>query len=242
MNKLHLQKIGGFAALIEAATYVVGLVLFATILAPYTIGDPDPGESVAFLADNQNIMYMWNLIIYMINGVFLVVLALALYERLKAGSPAIVQTATAFGLIWAGLIVASGMIFNVGLLGTVVDLNGEDPAQATAVWLALDSVQSGLGGGNELVGGLWVLLVSWAALQAGGLPRALNYLGVVIGVAGLVTIVPGIEMIGAVSGLGVIFGLGFIVWFVWVGIIMLRSRQSVAYVKRSDQNDKRGKK
>ena len=47
-------------------------------------------------------------------GVFLVVLALALYERLKAGSPALVQMATAFGLIWAGLAIASGMIVNVG--------------------------------------------------------------------------------------------------------------------------------
>ena len=103
-----LQKMGGVAALIEAATYVVGLVLFAAVLAPYTIEDPDPGESVAFLADNQAIMYIWNLIIYVVNGVFLVVLALALHERLKVGSPAIVQTATAFGLIWAGLVVASG--------------------------------------------------------------------------------------------------------------------------------------
>ena len=112
-----LQKMGGVAALIEAATYVVGLVLFATVLAPYTIGDPDPVESVAFLADNQTIMYIWNLIIYVVNSVFLVVLALALYERLKAGSSAIVQTATAFGLIWAGLLVASGMVFNVGFFG-----------------------------------------------------------------------------------------------------------------------------
>ena len=221
-----LQKMGGVAALIEAATYVVGLVLFATVLAPYTIGDPDPVESVAFLADNQAIMYIWNLIIYVVNSVFLVVLALALYERLKAGSSAIVQTATAFGLIWAGLLVASGMVFNVGFLGTVVDLYGEDPAQAASVWLALDAAQNGLGGGNEIVGGLWVLLVSWAALRKGGLPKALNYLGVVIGVAGLITVVPGIEVIGALSGLGVVFGLGFIVWFVWVGIFLLSNSPS----------------
>jgi hypothetical protein len=128
---------------------------------------------VAFLADNQTITYIWSLFIYVVFGVFLVVLALAPYERLKAGSPAMVQTVTVFGLIWAGLCIASGMVHNIGL-GTVVDLYGKDPAQAAAVWLAITSVRDGLGGGTEIVGGLWVLLTSWAALRAGGLPRALE--------------------------------------------------------------------
>ena len=129
------------------------------------------------------------------------------------------QTATAFGLIWAGLVIASGMVFNIGM-ATVIDLYGKEPALAGEVWLTIGSVQNGLGGGNEIVGGLWVLLVSWAALRGGGLPKPLNYLGLVIGVAGLVTVVPGLEELGA------IFGLGCIVWFAWVGIVMLRSSSS----------------
>jgi Domain of unknown function (DUF4386) len=139
-------------------------------------------------------------------------------KGLKAGAPAMAQTATAFGLIWAGLVIASGMVANISL-GTVVDLYGKDPAQAASVWLALSSVEEGLGGGNEIAGGLWVLLVSWAALWARGLPRALNYLGMVIGVSGLLTVVPVLEVLGAV------FGLGLIVWFVWLGIVMLRGSQ-----------------
>ena len=214
-----LQKMGGVAALIEAATFVVGIALAFTILAPYATGDLDPGQTVAFLADNGAILYVWNLTIYVLFGVFLVVLVLALYERLKAGSPAMAQTASAFGLIWAGLVIASGMIFSIGL-GTVVDLYVEDPAQAASVWLAIASVQDGLGGGIEVVGGLWVLLVSWAALRAGGLPRALNYLGMVLGVSGLLTVVPAVEVLGAV------FGLGLIVWFAWLGIVMLRGSRS----------------
>ena len=131
--------------------------------------------------------------------------------RLKAGSPAMVQTATAFGLIWAAVVIAVGMLSNNDL-GVVVDLYGKDPAQAAWVWLALDSVETGLGGGDEIVGSLWVLLVSWAALRAGGLPRALNYLGVVIGVAGLLTVVPALGELG-----GLVFGMGQIVWFRMAG-------------------------
>jgi hypothetical protein len=209
----NLQKMGGVAALIEATAYVVGLGLYGILLdSSAYVG---PVQKVAFLRDNQAIIYTGNLLIYVVFGVFLVVLALALYERLKAGSPALVQTATAFGLIWAGLVIASGMIFNTGL-DTVVDLYGKDPTQAVSVWLAISSVQEGLGGGNEIVGGLWVLLVSWAALQGGGLPKALNYLGVVIGMAGILTVVPAFEVLTAV------FGLSQITWFAWLGIVMLR--------------------
>ena len=228
-----LQKMGGVAALIEAATYVVGLGLALTLLAP--VLDADPDQYVAFLADNLTLMYVWHLIIYLVNGVFLVVLALALHERLKAGSPTLVQTATAFGLIWAGLVIASGMLI-INDIGVVADLYGEDPTQAASVWLALSAVEEGLGGAIELPGGIWVLLVSWAALRAGGLPRVLNYLGVVIGAAGILTVVPALDVLGAV------FGLGFIVWFAWVGIVMLRGRPGAAYLKRPDQSNKRGRK
>ena len=213
----NLQKMGGIAALYEAVAYVVAIVGFLLV-----VGWPDdPVKQVAVLVDNQVSMHILYIIAYQVFAVFLVVLALALYERLKAGSPAIMQTATAIGMIWATVVIASGMIFNIGM-GTVVDLYGTDPAQATTVWLAINSVCDGIGGGNEILGGLWILLVSWAALRAGGLPRALNYLGVVIGVPGILSAFPGLGEVG------MIFGLGQIVWFVWLGIVMLRRSPGAA--------------
>lgn len=216
---MERQRIGGIAALIEAATFVIGFAMAATVLSDYTTGDPGPAESVAFVLDNQAALYAWYLIILIVFGVVLVPLVLALHERLKASSPALVQVATAFGIIWAGLVLAAGMTAIIGL-DTIADLGDIDPAQAEPVWSALDSVQNGLGGGNEIVGGLWVLLISAVAQQAASLPRSLNYLGMVAGVAGLITVIPGLESIGAV------FGLGLIVWFVWVGMILLRGEIS----------------
>jgi len=219
-----LQKLGGVAALIMAGAFVVGFVFLVTLLANYGSLDVDPVQNVDFLMENQALVYLWHLIIYVVFGVFLVILTLALYERLKAGSPAMAQTATAFGIIWAGLMFASGMVANIGA-GIVVDIYayGRDPAQAGSLWLALQFVVEGLGGGNEIVGGLWVLLASWAALRAGGLPRVLNYLGLVVSVSGLLTVVPALGELG-----GAVFGLGSIVWFVWLGIVMLRRGPSVA--------------
>jgi len=213
-----LQKFGGIAALYAAVAYVVGFVLWGVVLG-YS-SDLAPAEKLASFVDNQGLWYFLNLAVYVVWGFVLVVLAHALNERLKASSPAVMQVATATGLIWAGLVIASGMISNLGI-ETVVGLNSTDPAQAATVWVAVDTVRDGIGGGNEIVGGLWVLLVSWAALQSAIFSKGLNILGLAIGVAGILSAVPPIRDLASV------FGLLQIVWFAWLGIAMLRNKSTV---------------
>ena len=104
------QKIGGVAALIGAATNLLALVVVLAILAPTGYGSDDPGQVVAFLANNQAFIRVWYLIIYLVFGVSMIFLALALYERLKAGSPALAQAVTTFGLIWAVLVIVIGTL------------------------------------------------------------------------------------------------------------------------------------
>ena len=214
---VDLQKLGGISALIAAALYITGFALFLTVLDPS--GYDGHVQRVAFLTENQVASYIANLLIYVVFGVVLVVLVLALHARLKSGSEALMQTATVFGLIWSGLVIASGMIANIGN-STVVGLFSENQDQAVALWLAISTVQESLGGGNEIVGGLWVLLLSWAALRAGKLPKVLNSLGVLVGLAGILTVVPAFDVLMDV------FGLGQIVWFAWLGILMLRDNPS----------------
>lgn len=221
-----LQRLGGIAALYGAVAYVVAIVGYLVVVGQAV--DVDPMQKVATLVDNQAFLYVLNLLTYIVFGLFLVVLALAFNKRLKADSGSLVQIATAVAMVWAGVVIASGMVSNIGM-ATVVDLHGEDPEQAATIWLAIDSVANGLGGaGGEILGGTWMLLVSWAAMRAGEFPKALNYIGVVIGVAGLISVVP---VLGELRGL--IFGLGQIVWFVWLGIVMLRTSPSVA-IEESD--------
>jgi len=217
----NLQKMGGIAALCEAASYIIAMVGYLVVLG--TLSDVDPVQQVASLVENQAFYYLLNLIAYVFWGFFMVALALALYQRLKAGSPALAQIATAIGLIWATVIVASGIISNYGM-GVVIDLYRTDPAQAATVWLAISSVADGLSGGSgEIIGGPWVLLVSWAALRTREFPKALNYFGVVLGMAGILSTIPALFMT-----LVLVFGIGKIVWLIWLGIVMLRNRTSAA--------------
>jgi hypothetical protein len=115
------------------------------------------------------------------------------------------------------MLVASGLVFNFGT-GAVVDLHATSPTQAAAAWQAIEPVADGLGsGGGELLGGLWVLLVSVAALRTATLPKALNWLGILIGIAGIASVIPML-----LDG-RYVFGLLQILWFVWLGVVMLRS-------------------
>jgi hypothetical protein len=209
------QKLGGFAALYLAAAYLVAMPYFLVFVKYPSVADP--AEKVALLVRNHDSMRVMYLITYVVFGIVLAVLGLALHARLRDRAPTLTQAATAVGLIWAFVLVASGMIFNAGV-AAVVGLLGTSPAQAVSAWQAIEPVAQGLGGsGGELLGGLWVMLVSVAALRTGGLPRVLSVLGVAVGAAGVLSVVP------ALKDLAYGFGLLQIVWFVWLGIVMLRT-------------------
>jgi hypothetical protein len=194
--------------------YFLVILDFATVTAPL--------QQVELFAANQTSLYAMYLLIYVVFGVVLVPLVLVLHARLKTDAPMLMGATTAFGLIWAGLVIASGMIANLAT-GVVVDLYSTDPAQATTVWLAVSPVIDGLGGGNEIVGGIWTLLVSVVALRTRALHRVLNYVGLVVGAAGVLSAIPGLGEVG-----GGIFGLTQIVWFVGLGILLLRTSRREA--------------
>ena len=209
-------RAGGIGALVAAATFIFGIAMFATTFVDYTSGDPTPAESVAFVGDHETAFFVWYLVIFLVFGAAIIPLARALHGRLGTGSPLLADIGAVFAYIWAGLMFATGMISNIGI-AAVGDLADTDPAQAEAVWSSIAAVADGLGGGNELVGGVWVLLVSLAAWSTNALPRALNALGIISATAGLVTLIPGL------SDVGIVFGLGLIAWFAWVGIVLVRN-------------------
>lgn len=210
-----LQKFGGFAALFMAISHLIGIVIFLVILNYLSL--TDPVQKVALNVEKQQVVFSTNLLMYVFFGLALIALSLALHNRLKSGTPALMQMATAVGIIWAGSLIASGMVANAGL-ATVVALYAKDPTQAALTFQAIESITNGLGNANgEILGGTWTLLVSLAALRTGGFPKGLNVLGVFVGAVGMFTIVP---VLNDFTG---IFGLGQILWFTWLGIMLLRN-------------------
>jgi len=217
---MNFQKAGGVASLLMAASYLIGFWLYFSFLD--ASGYTGAVQQVEFLIETQTAQHVGNLVIYVAASLFLLVLVLALHERLKGASLSVMQIATALGLIWAGVVLAAGMVFNVGM-EAVIGLYGEDPAFAASVWRSVYTVHEGLGGGTEIVGGIWLLLISWAALKERAFSAVLSAIGAIIGVAGILSIIPGLGEMG-----GMIFGLGQIVWYLWVAVVMLRDDQTMS--------------
>ncbi len=216
-----LQKFGGTAAFYMAVAHVIGIVIFLVVLDYPSI--TDPVQKVALNVDKQMIVFSTNLLMYVFYGFALVVLSLALYGRMHSDAPALMQVGTAVGIIWAGSLVASGMVANAGL-AAIAPLYSQDPAQAALSWQGIETVANGLGNANgEILGGMWVLLASLAALRAGELSKSLNIIGLGVGAVGIISLIPALT--GSLVG---IFGLGQIIWFVWLGIVLLRSKASQA--------------
>ncbi|PWK46346.1 DUF4386 family protein [Pleionea mediterranea] len=206
-----LQKLAGVSAISEGLIYIVAFVYFGAFWS-YPI-DGSPLEKMTHLAENQLIFSMIYFLMYVVFGVLLAVLVIGMYEKLKHTSNPVVTIGSLFGVIWIGLVIASGMISNIGL-AHAIDLMDANPDKAFDMWMIVSVITESIGGGNELVGGLWVLLISVAAIQADWLPRKLNYLGLLVGIAGIATIYPD-ELFTE------IFGVSQIVWFIWLGLFLL---------------------
>jgi hypothetical protein len=212
---MPMQKAGAIAALYIAFAYLAAIPYFL-VLVNYP-GVVDPVQKVILLRDNYLSMYLMHLFSFEFVALALIIVTLALYQRLKERAPSTAPVAAVVGLIWACLLLASVMVFNYGM-GAVVRLYATDPSQAVSAWQVIEPIAGALGGtGGQILGAVWFLLLSGAALRTKVLPTALNWLGVGIGTAGILSLVPGL------SGPDAVFGLLQIVWFFWLGIVMFRT-------------------
>jgi hypothetical protein len=214
---IRFDRLGGLAALICAATYLTGFALLLTLLAPLGYGSSDINAQavVAFIAQQPFVMIIWNLTIYVLNALALTVLVLALCQRFRDQCPRWAIVSLTFGLIWATLVFGAGMIANMAV-EQAASLYAETPELAAQTWQVLHTVELGLGGGNEIVGAVWIFAISVCGVQARAFPVALHILGLIVSTAGFATVLPSTG-----DAAGAFFGLGMIVWFIWIGFGMV---------------------
>ncbi|MDF2176878.1 hypothetical protein P2G88_01255 [Aliiglaciecola sp. CAU 1673] len=173
-------------------------------------------NKIAYIAAQQSMLSLANIIGYLIFGILLLVSVQATHARLKSTSSYLLNFATAFGLIWVVLMMCSGMMALVGL-NTMVNLFSQGSPHAETVFYVYTTVVNGLGGGIELVGGMWVLMLSVYGLKTAQLSKLLNLFGVVVGLVGVLT------LIQALPELKDAFGLSQILWFICMGFALLKT-------------------
>ncbi|MGY3794646.1 hypothetical protein [Aquimarina sp. 433] len=209
----RFQKLGGICAIILGIIYIVAFIIYGAVLE-FPDADAIAIEKLKFLSDNYHILFIINFISYVLFGMLLAVLVVSTHQRIKDHFPNFSQLTSVFGIIWVGLVIASGMISNIGL-DSVITLGNTEPEKAISIWSSISIVSEGLGGGNEIVGGIWVLLLSFLGSKKEIFSKPVNIQGFIVGLAGVLTVIP-------VDIFKEIFGLSQIIWFISIGVFMIR--------------------
>lgn len=211
------QTIGGISGIIEAIIYIFAFTFLLAFLQSTIDDSLTDLEKFIFIIENKTIYQIWTLLIYVVFGIVLIPLTIAINENFK-NQTIWTKTIPVFGFIWAGLVIACGMIETTGI-NSVSTLYHSDINSAFTSWKAIEAVSYGIGGGVEIVGGIWVFLISIVGLKQSVFNKFLNYFGLIVGSAGILTIIP------VLKDLGAFFGITQIVWFAWIGLIMLRNKE-----------------
>ncbi|MFH5882296.1 hypothetical protein [Liberiplasma polymorphum] len=219
MEKAHidnkiLYKLGGYGAIYGALIYLVSIIIFLIVLDYPNISNAT--EKVEMLVNNRTLIIVMHWLAYIIFGLVLIVLSLALHTKIrKNNNITIINIATLIAIIWATLLIASGLIFNHGV-AVISELYSHDPQQAVILWQSVEIISSALSFvDGEILGGLWVLLIGISALNANMFGRKFTIYSIVIGIIGIVSIFPFLHVGTA------LFGIGQIIWFVWISVYLL---------------------
>lgn len=220
---MQLQRAGGIAAIVCALTYLFGFALFFGFIEP-PVDTSDIGR-LHFIVSQRDIFFMGYMVIGIVFSFSLLLLNQSLQSVFKNHSPIIARYNGTLGNMWATFVLASTFIFLVSLpfLANYADTNEDN---AVIVLKGVDIVVDALGGGIELLGAIWVLLISFMGIKHGVYARATHVLGVTVGIAGTLTLFSGLSLFSGnvlFEASTAIFGLGQIVWFILIGLHMTRT-------------------
>lgn len=197
------KKFAVISAVYGGFSYIAGMFVYLVILGNDSA--ETTAEQVAFMSQNTVLMHITTLHIYVLFSAGIVTIASYVYLKLQSSQSVLALLSLISGVIWSTLLIASGfisMMFTSALMSEGVTEN------LIAAWPAVDIVRDALGGGNELLGGVFAGLLSLTLFKARLSSVATNTLGVIVFAGGVISALPHLADVG----IG-IFVMSQIVWF-----------------------------
>ena len=212
MNKKY-RLIGALSGFYLALAYLIGIIIFLVVLKYSEI--TNDVDKVKILYEYKFVTFFTNILMYVLFGPIFVIFILSLKNKFCDYKSPLFDFSAIIGYIWAGCLVASGMIANAGI-EPVLSLYNNDIEKASSLWKIIDIISMGVGNGNgEILGGIFTLAFSIFALKNKLLNNGINILGIIIGIIGIISLVP------ILNDLGGVFGITQMIWFMCVGISFL---------------------
>lgn len=209
---MKLQKIGGFGSIANAILLVIFLVILLLVFPHLGLVGPsdwnDPVKGIDAGSASPITFFLLNLERILWSIAFILIV-LALRERMQASAPTFIRIAVIGVSITCALWLAAGLIGIVGMPSIV-------SAKDASAFRAVMAMSFGLNTAADHALGWALLLIGWAALKTRGLPRILSYFSVLKGVVMILEFaVQPLMFVGMLLG---------IVFYPWLGIVLLRSK------------------
>ncbi len=211
-------RIGAIAAFGMAASPVfiaIPMLGAAAVGVQPPTGDLD-SEIASILA--QPILYGTAGLVFVILGASLIILALALHDRLRRVAPVAMPIGAAAGVIGGALIMLAGF-GPATLAADVARIEGQDHQAAVAAYVTNGLVSTRLSWNGMVMFGAFALIVSIVGARVGLLPRLLSYLGILLGIM----LIVGYLLPVWFASIPII-----VVWSAWLGIVLFRAESRVA--------------
>lgn len=197
------KKLAAISAAYGGLSYIGGIVVYLLLLKYDSA--TSAAEQLDIISSNSVLVHITTLHIYVIFSFGIILLATYLYLRLKNQQPILSLLSLITGVIWATILIASGFI---SMAVTTLLMNGTAVSDLTSSWQAIDIISNALGGGNELMGGIFTGLLSLAIYRARYSGVATSILGALVFIGGTISALPYLADIG----IG-IFVISQILWF-----------------------------
>jgi Domain of unknown function (DUF4386) len=194
-----------------------GVLTLAVLVALALPVPPDPGAQILFAAGHRGLLAL-EAVVMLAWAVCSVPFLVATGRLLRPAGPAVALAATilsAVGVLLLGYATRTYIGAVLSILAAASDVRGTGVVQEAAVWRNLSFFLTDPG---LMTLGLGQFLFGWLARQSRVLPRWLSWVGMLGGLAGLLT-----DAVYQTGALAVAQLLSFAAWAFVIGWMLLRA-------------------
>lgn len=209
----QLKPLAGAAFIAMALCYITLFVIYGAVLSTPT--DVSTADKIAYLIENKGLVNFTFVLGYVLFACLLCFCVYVIGGLFQPVSQPAMAMATLFGYFWVVVLLCAGMI-GISANELLASYSVTSPAAAETIYYARTLMLEGLGGGIEFIGGVWLLILGAVGWRHGLFSKSLSAFTLLKGAIGVLTLVC------ADSVLRDLFGITGIVWFIWMGIVMIK--------------------
>jgi hypothetical protein len=212
---MKLQKLGGYASIVLVLLIIAGVPVDASM----NIRGMDIYDPVKMIAAYQaSTMLFWaHYVMGMLNAILILLIALALRERMQAKAPNMMSIAVIAASAYSALYITT----MIGGFFRNILLTGMNDASAFRAFLVLHEF---LAQAAASILGWGFLMIGCAAIKTRALPRMLGYTILPFSILSIIRFAVTLSPIQLGSPILMLLRL---IVFVWLGVVLLRKPEPI---------------